>query len=636
MSLNGFLIVLTVLASSSAAVVVWRARTAHADPIDELLSAIVVGFAVLFGTAHVLGQIGDATGTAMFTPALMAVVTICAMLGLAAGLRPVPGTTSVSVDRPGRWSRIDRVALGATIALFVVLLGVLLLIGPIGFEGLAYHLPIAAFMFQSRSLRIWDPLFMNVYPADASVLVALLLELGGERLASIAGMVFAPPCALAIYRLSLAAGADRQIALVLTLGFCFLPLFCFGTVEVASDVQGLAFALIAVSFVVLRPRTRLPWWLLAGLAGGLAFSAKSLYLITLAAAAIASVVAYILVADRRSLSWTHSRRAILPVLGFGIVAAVFASYWMVRNFVAFGNPLYPIAVPVMSNLFGWPGSQELAKFQNLVTQFEWVRSSAEWFVYPWIEHHVFDQNLKASSGLGPFFALVGPPAWVCAFAIAVRILLLRHRSREEIVIFSITVLIALSLTVWWVLGDRQPRYALGALALTFPLASGLATGLTGWQRGVFLGAGRACILASAVLFLASFALQNGGFARSALMPRHERFEYPALLDQLPSGSVVINLFDRTANYIAFGRAWTNVVVAYHPETMAPGREAQVFSIEHLRSLGPGPVHVFGSRERLPLAHGCVRSELVDSLTLNPFNRTPLPMGRFLHRVTFEC
>src|SRR4029077_7454946 len=65
-----------------------------------------------------------------------------------------------------------------------------------------------------------------------------------------------------------------------------------------------------------------------------------------------------------------------------------ASPWLVRNQRDFHNPLYPVYVGGVSNLLGWPGAPDVDYVQRRAFQFEWVRSPAEWLVYPWVEWHV--------------------------------------------------------------------------------------------------------------------------------------------------------------------------------------------------------------------------------------------------------
>ena len=109
-------------------------------------------------------------------------------------------------------------------------------------------------------------------------------------------------------------------------------------------------------------------------------------------------------------------RTIKSILLFLACFFLMAVFWLIRNYAALGNPVYPIDIPIIGELLGF--SQAPSSFHDNFasgnTEMEWVRSSAEWFVYPWLEWHYNEQNFKGSSGLGLYFATFVPVALIIA------------------------------------------------------------------------------------------------------------------------------------------------------------------------------------------------------------------------------
>jgi len=285
------------------------------------------------------------------------------------------------------------------------------------------------------------------------------------------------------------------------------------------------------------------------------------------------------------------------------------------------------------------------------TQFEWVRRPSEWLVYPWIEWQRLGQNFKQSSGLGAFLA-----AFLPAGPIAAIWALLRRRRNDTADIGAahrraIALLLAgtgLVLGLWWLLGDRQPRYFMGALVFLFPLiAVAIAAAhaqarrlveLTGAVCVVFM----LCVIGSHELLAIGSKTIGGGFRRDRF------YEYPAAIDQLPADAVVVNLAQRPWNYPLLGAGLRNRVIDFM-DAVALLSETPIPPLARV-GLDPETAGGFVMRaEALAARHAthlftvgrprleetpCARLRMIASLDRNPANGAAYDQPRTLYAIDY--
>lgn len=317
------------------------------------------------------------------------------------------------VHRADPVNGISRVLFVASLATFGAIALMLCTGFPRGYEPLAYHLPIAIHIFQSQTLNVWDTAFMHTFPANASIYYGFLLGFIPERLVAAADIIFLIPLCIAVYGLGRAVRADKEASLIAAIGLVTIPIVAFSAFEAGADVGGMAFLAVAVYFIIVGRQERIHL-VLAGLAAGLAFGFKSLHLVSIAfLSGLVMIQSYNALQSRRFLDrvWSSVTQ---PVIFLSSVLAV-ASFWLVRNYLELGNPLYPIHLPGISDILGWVRAPDIDYTNRTTTQFEWVRTPSEWALYPWLEWHYINQNFKHSSGLGAFFAATVPVATLVAF-----------------------------------------------------------------------------------------------------------------------------------------------------------------------------------------------------------------------------
>ena len=522
--------------------------------------------AVAFYTPfYLLGLLELATDRAVVHVPLAAAI-LCLGVG---GLLAVRAARETALARWRRglrglgWSRWDvGVALGALAALALLLMTMF----PLGYESLCYHLPVGVHFFQEGTLRVWDSAQMHTQPANASLWYGFLLNVFPERVVCAASLMFVIPLVAALYEVSRAVGAGHRDATLAVLAVVSMPI-------VMSNVslpfaEGGALAFLAVSLMLVCRPGPLSWpaLLLAGVAAGLAYGFKP---VVLSALLVLSVAVWL----RDWLSGEGMSRCTARTAVFGCLLLAATGVWLVRNAIEFGNPAYPLKLPLLTRLFQWPLAPDMdyASYPPLTSR--WTNARWEWLIFPWTE---WDRNPGVAQGygsgvgytqrmgLGMFFAGVGLP--VCA-TVFFGVLTGRVSRRDLVVVHLAGFLLVLF--IWWKFAGFDPYYTSPGMLFLAPVtawmlaqsrgaAQPLLRGLVALTGGFMLFVFGVSIL----LFFGSRIVQSRELSRASF------YRYPAKLDQLPPGSVVINLYGRPASYPAFGRALTNRVISLEAAVQA--------------------------------------------------------------------
>lgn len=569
--------------------------------------------------------------------ALAFLAAIGSKLAFGAQLQLLPTTLNAKdrmVGSPGPWRPIPLLMTGVLLLAFAIF-AILLLWGlPRGFEANAYHLPIAVRVLREGTLGLWDASYMHAYPANMSIWTGLLLHVFPENVTALANLPFIALAAFSLFALSRAAGADRAASLIIAVGLTSIPLFGFSALEVGPDIAGVAYIALAAFMIIVRPHGGRWWAALAGISAGVAFGFKSLHLIPLA-------ILGLIILTEGLIGFAKERHAaarvshLVPAATFGVSAFAMMSFWLVRNYVDLGNPLYPVHIAGFFDLLSWSAPPDIALIGRLETQYEWVRTATEWSVYPWIEWHNIDQNMKMSAGLGAFFAATGPVAWL-TWAVFALVHIAKHKLtncwtmqfRAQVILFLLSTGI---MGVWWVLGDRQPRYFMAALLFVLPLAAWLVSNTKGRLRIAYEGLLSFSILVMLSVLGVSFVLKVGGtMVQDLSPPRYKLLEYPARIDELPENALVVNGEDRPLNYLLVGDNLRNRVMST-PEakrkfTTVTGTWR--FTEQAIRETGATHFYIHSSVR--PKSDSCVEIKEVDRMDRNPFNGVPFAEPRILY------
>jgi len=147
-----------------------------------------------------------------------------------------------------------------------------------------------------------------------------------------------------------------------------------------------------------------------------------------------------------------------------------------------------------------------------------------------------------------------------------------------------------------------------------------------------LGLGILFMLAVLVLYI---GVDEGSLLALGRLPtRAEAFEYPPRIDDLPPGSVILDLADRPDHYQLYGAKLTNHVVSYQTAN-ALFREGDEWNFKgaDIRRLGITYAYASGIPALVP---GCINLEQEARRDANPFNSIPFDQPRILYRVVDGC
>jgi hypothetical protein len=411
------------------------------------------GFALITIPAAIIGEAADIIGKTFLSPPagpLLAAIpaTIIIARNLARGWRP--HRPRMHLGNPS----LLVVFLACLIAiLFFIAAAVSFIHPPTGYDALSYHGPMSIYLWRDGSLGAFlnlSPSYWPLaHPGTAELWFGLLQVAGGEALSKIAQFPFALLGAVGVYAFSRRLGLDYKAGQLAAAAFLLTPMVLLQSFLKLNDLIG-ASMLIAAIGLSSAPMKQWNAIRLAfiGLALGLAVTIK-LVLIPGAAA----VGFYVLIRLLSNARYSRTGNSVFTCLAFFAVSfLIVVAPWWTRNFLHFGNPVYPVALPLIGRGFS---------FENFnKADLAFVPRPAAWLIYPLIELH------SEQSGLGALFsvcALVG-------FAMAA------WKGRRKLLNLFVFVTVVM-VVAWWFLSERFPRFLLAP--------AGLAAAFVPWSLLTF-------------------------------------------------------------------------------------------------------------------------------------------------------
>ncbi|MGH8584276.1 MAG: hypothetical protein ACREWG_16190 [Gammaproteobacteria bacterium] len=445
---------------------------------------------------------------------------------------------------------------GACYAVFLVNL---LVSYPTGTDALSYHFPVALRWLQEGSLRIpGSKQWQFSLPGNAEVPMMILFGTGWQALATLPQMLGVAVLAAGSYRIAIRLGAAHGGAAAAVVILLSVPMITFQAFSGYIDLFGAAFLVAAVALFLSRydgfdqpppRRIFLARLGVCGLACGIALGTKPTYYVYAAAFWSAAVCVLGLERFRHRIPL----KAVAAVMLVGL--AIPSVFWFGRAVYATGNPLYPLQVEVMGHAIfdGYTQTQ----IGTVAGDSQFVRSRAEWIIYPWTEWKYSGSSYGTGTGLGAAFAAFVPLGLVMAIGgMALR----KGNGRKPMLIFT-AILFAMGV-VWWFTLGRMLRFAIPLIAFSCVASAPLLDYLMKRRRTatgllLVLSLGTTCLISS---FQPVHSFM--GRARIWNWTRAVYYGVPAIVDTFPNGSCVLNAAEYTASFALAGKRLSNRVITW--------------------------------------------------------------------------
>lgn len=358
MSLRDYLVgsaflVATLGSLLGGAALVVRGRLRHLTGVVRVLGFSVLATLNLVLAHLVPGALGILTRGSVLACALL-VALACAALGRA--------RVTASERREPTSMRTGRVSwLIAALAMAIALIAVIALAAHEGRspvsngDALTFHLTQTARWIQTGSLwgiNDFSPDWTWGTEPNTGVLLQLVFVLPwrGDAFVRLPNYAFLALSALAVYAISRELGAPRGASCTVAAIFVAMPTTMLTALDFnLPDTVMLANFGAGVLFLLRHVRTRLRSDLaLGGIALGLSFGTKWYAVLTVTAVALVWLAAWLL--SRHSLRDVGRWVVIL-----GALIASVGGYWLLRNWVATGDPMFPARVaPLGLTVFDAP------------------------------------------------------------------------------------------------------------------------------------------------------------------------------------------------------------------------------------------------------------------------------------------
>jgi hypothetical protein len=370
----------TIAATLGAAFIVVRKRYGYVSGLSRLLAFCVVATAALV-FAHVLpAALGVLTRG---TPLVASLILLAAAWFIPAGRE---AAAPDPITRPPA-SGVASIAIAASALAAVVvyeLARLRLLVGhPLTHSDmLGFHLPGVARWIQTGTVWQVDqfvPGFATAqYPGNGDfIILSTILPWHDLAFARFPAVLFFALTGVAVYALALELGATRAAATTFAAAALVVPALSTLALEGMPDVITLSMLAIGSLFLIRHNRTsRTGELVLAGLALGLALGTKWYGLTAGAVLAVVWVAAQ-LIARARLARVARDGGVLLSVAALG------GGFWLVRNLVESGNPLYPKTVSIFGvQLFAGSHNDIIDRFGYTIANYLGKPSVLRKYIFP--------------------------------------------------------------------------------------------------------------------------------------------------------------------------------------------------------------------------------------------------------------
>lgn len=376
-------------------------------------------------------------------------------------------------------------------------------------DALWYHLPIVGNIMQSGAIQevavnSFIDQFINIFPKNIELFFLWnIIFLQDSVITDLSQLPFAMAGVVAIYSIAVKMNIGKKNAAYSSLLFFFTPVIILQSATNYVDVAITGLFLTALNFLLDSEESQhagnktgegesrqknLPL-IIAGLTAGILLGSKGsgpLFIITLSLFFVIKELRRHCMRQGYLFSEIPSllkRTSKLYLLYFLIPVFLLGGYWYIKNWVIYGNPVYPMEISIF-NMTIFKGL-----FKGLIEPPPEIIKSLSWFtrpLYVWsenISHYLYDSRL---GGLGPIWFILFLPSIVFSVVYAI--------IRKRFSLLGVSMIIIITFLLYprnW-----TPRYVI------------FVTGLGAISFGVALEyfGRRAYVLKITALFLAGYTL----------------------------------------------------------------------------------------------------------------------------------
>lgn len=420
-------------------------------------------------------------------------------------------------------------------------------------DGLFYHLVSPAYWMQERQITITPfAIWTNVYPQNAHLIYTwLVLFLRDDIIVDAGQFLFAIAGAASVAGITRSFGASRAGAAGAACLFLTTPIVLAQLTADYVDTALASMFLVAFWFVLrfIRSRHRGDL-LLSGIAGGIALGIKSS---ALACVGVTGLILFIWCVWEVFGKRMSVKQAALLHLLMVMPIVLLGSFWYIRTWLTYGNPLHPFRIDVLGYpLFPGQGTvHDMIMVPNTPPEL----LGLPWWEQIWLAWMQPVQPVVYSQHLGGF-GLQWP---VFLFPALVLFTVLAAWKRQRAFLFLCLPLIVIFVTqpaAWW------SRYTISFVALGAASFVLLSEKLKRWAAVLLQGALVAVVAVS--VFYQHQAYSPELLQQAASLPREERTfgrlfnpDY-AFIDKVPDGTRFAIKFGDFA-YPFFGNRFQHTV-----------------------------------------------------------------------------
>ncbi len=630
--------VISLLVIAITALLAWRTgkkwcnRCAITDPVSSSTLACIIPTAGIIAATHTAALVSLTTGVAFISTPAIAILFILITMGTSTAVdRLVSNSshhTSLEEDKtgkrlsPGRWVW----TLAIVVALYTLFFLDAATRYPTGVDGLHYHLPSAVEWMRTGRMDLALGLRLQSYPDNGMIIPALLLGAKQESLATIALLPYTFIVGASIYSLARQIGASKQASLVSAGVALTVPIVLFQSFSSYIDAYAAASwlsALLAIAWAsrAPTPQARYGLIILAGISSGVALGSKMTYL-ALAFFLLLVVVRFEWVAFRY-LSLRRPRPFLAGLL-FALAFVPCSGYWFVRGAVQAKNPVYPFSVNVA-------GHEVLQGFAVDDAPCYQQRPAGEkldrWWSYPWHETKYSGNGYPYSvnNALGAPYAMLVPLA---ILGVASGFLREKRKSWRDRWIVTYTVLALAGVASLVTFFRENIRFVLPCILVATPLTALLLDRLGKSFPRVLPALVTIAFATTAAVAGFKPAHAIAGRIKDDVWTRADFYEIPAMIDDLPPGSRILNLASPYATYPLLGKRLDLEVISPNHWAVWTDRNttAEALYQHDIQYIYYRPVYNNSWREDLPL-------ELLydDTQEMNPLPDPPRKLFRVIPR-----